>query len=478
MGPLMLNGAKSESCGSGCSGSDHNHDHSHNHGALKFIFDRVQGSAGKALQTHRRSILLASSFGLAANSFFNGDAGMAAGLLTFAVAAVATNDASEDIIESATNLSQNRGISKEKTAMLFGGVHVSGETIVAMIADAHNALDLSIASTTGTQFTHLLLMGGTAAVMGALSENDNEGLGYNFHSLAIGASTLLFASQLYNGEFHWAAGVAAAWGAGYFLSKRAKAGEACLHGCEHDHPKFIDKSKLPNFWKDPGVHRTAASLGTLFFAGHAMVDSLLPILEQAGLSREQAGIGLLALITAAPEELVVFKSAAKGEKAFTLGTISGCAVATLAILTTYYAGRSIFGDVPVPDEINPNSAEGLKNFLMFVGAGLIPAGVYAAQKGKVSRLQGAAALGAFAIYMSALMHGGEDEKGLALKRLEEEGFDVSIFVEHEDELKKMLKAGDFNNDLTKSHLMTEAEKNNMVSQLPPLVQESVMANDR
>ncbi len=235
---------------------DHQHNHhnksvSYNHGILKKIFSL--NDADGFLEQHRNKIILTAAGTLAAIEYHTTSTSVAGTLaMTFATAAVA-HDASEDLLEATGKLKETHNISSGLVGVGVGLAHTMSEGFLSANAQFSGYEDIAIATTMGSNVSHIPLMAGTAGLIGALSIDKYSA--YKMNTVFMGGITGAFGYQIATGAFnpYLSAGMV---GAGsLYLLWRVKAGQTCaVHGdgCEHTHDNEKDETDYISFsyWRD------------------------------------------------------------------------------------------------------------------------------------------------------------------------------------------------------------------------------------
>ena len=183
------------------------------------------------------------------------------------------------------------------------------------------------------------------------------------------------------------------------------------HGHEHHHEHEEKKSSVTfrERMTDPHLLRLAGSVTALSASAHVMAGQILTQAENIGISETAAGATIAALSMAAPEIILTWKAAHKGETDMAWGTVAGCATATVGIV----GGGLALGGVSVPETLNPTTSEGAIHMAAFAGS---TAAILAAthpkinQDGKLSKKLGAAFLASYLGYVALASTFGEAPK--------------------------------------------------------------------
>lgn len=380
---------KHSSCGHGhdhapSNDNDHHHGHGHDHGhkeinynngILKYAFSKVNGRAGNWLNKHRRKIVLGAAAATAAIEYSLTNSTMGSSLaLLFAGAAIA-HDASEDVMEATGDLKKTQNLSSGVVGTAVGATHTLAEGLFSLSATMQGNSDIAVSSVMGSNASHILLMAGGAAVIGSVGKGQSTT--WKMHALGIAGLTGAFGYQIATGEFNPYLGAAMVAGGGYYLWNRVKTGETCaIHGdaCSgddhsHDHDHEHDHSlseplTLKSRLTDPKLHQLAGSVAALTVGAHVLGDQILVQAKDLGISETTAGAGIAALALAAPEIILTWKAAHKGDTEMAWGAVTGCTVATVGIV----GGALAMSGVPVPINLDPTTSEGLMHMAAFGGS--------------------------------------------------------------------------------------------------------------
>ncbi|MAE50835.1 MAG: hypothetical protein CMH27_03390 [Micavibrio sp.] len=370
------------------SNDNHHHHHGHDHGRkeinynngiLKYTFSKVNGRAGNWLNKHRRKIVLGAAAATAAIEYSLTNSTMGSSLaLLFAGAAIA-HDASEDVMEATGELKKTQNLSSGVVGTAVGATHTLAEGLFSLSATMQGNSDIAVSSVMGSNASHILLMAGGAAVIGSVGKGQSTT--WKMHALGIAGLTGAFGYQIATGEFNPYLGAAMVAGGGYYLWNRVKTGETCAihgdacsgdnHGHDHDHDHDHEHDHSPSEpltiksrMADPKLHQLVGSVAALTVGAHVLGDQILVQAKDLGISETTAGAGIAALALAAPEIILTWKAAHKGDTEMAWGAVTGCTVATVGIV----GGALAMSGVPVPINLDPTTNEGLLHMTAFGGS--------------------------------------------------------------------------------------------------------------
>jgi Ca2+/Na+ antiporter len=131
-----------------------------------------------------------------------------------------------------------------------------------------------------------------------------------------------------------------------------------------------------------------------------MAHELLDLSQKLGVSETTIGTTIAAISLAAPEIILTWKAAHKGEKELAWGTIVGCSTATIGIV----GGGLALSGAPIPDMLDPSTKEGLIHMVGFGGstaAVLVASHPSINKSGRISKIVGAGFLAAYMTYLAA-----------------------------------------------------------------------------
>lgn len=360
-------------------GEDHHHHHDHSHepesynnGILKFAFSKVNGKAGEWLNRHRQKILLGTAGALGAAEYaLTNSATNSSLLMLFAGAAIA-HDASEDIMELTGELKETQNLSSAVVGTAVGFTHTLSEGVFSAFSSLEGNTDVAVASVMGSNPSHILLMAGGAAVIGSVGAGQSST--WKLHAAGIAGLTAAFGYQIASGEFNPYLGAAMASAGAYYLYKRVKSGETCvIHGdaCgghhvgAHEHDAEV---KVPLTMRqritDPKLLKLGGSVAALSAGAHVLGHEVLVQAQNMGISETAAGASIAAIALAAPEIILTWKAAHKGDREMAWGAITGCTVATVGVV----GGGLAMSGADVPINLDLATTEGKIHMTAFAGS--------------------------------------------------------------------------------------------------------------
>ena len=399
-----------------------------NKGFLKSIFSKISGKTGDFLEAHRKKILLGTAAACAATETLITNSAPVFSLPLLVAGVALSHDAGEDVLEKIGELKHSQGLSTGVVGTAIGFGHTLAEGAFSLMASFNQSTDMAVASVMGSQPSHILLMAGGAAVIGTLGAGKSTA--WKLHAGAMGLLTGAFGAQVASGEFYPAAGAAMIAGGGYYLYRRFKDGQSCaIHGSacsgnhapsltladqnflasagysfpEHNHAHERDHKRhitLKQRLTDPHLLSLGGSVVTLTTAAHVMAHELIDLSHKFGVSETTIGTTIAAISLAAPEIILTWKAAHKGEKELAWGTITGCSAATIGIV----GGGLALSGASVPEMLDPATKEGLIHLLGFGGstaAILVATHPSINKDGKISKIVGAGFLAAYMTYLAA-----------------------------------------------------------------------------
>jgi Ca2+/Na+ antiporter len=236
----------------------------------------------------------------------------------------------------------------------------------------------------------------------------------------------------------------------YYLYKRVKDGEDCVHdhdhgaSCGHDHghehheqEHHDHENGAPKSFTDKALDGTKAalSLGALIGISHYVVKNALDLSDATNLNHTFMGVVIVAAGTALSEAYLTIRAAMKNDTSFALGNVLGCNITNTLLVggaIGAISGLDFMGiemaeylkDIQVPDQLNLNTLEGKINWGTFVASAAGVTGLMALQKGHISRKQGGVMLAAYLSYVTATYNFSEP-----LFNCHEDFFDGAV-VEH------------------------------------------------
>lgn len=377
-----------------------------NKGVLKSIFSKVSGGLGDFLDTHRKKILLGTAAACTVAETLVTQNTPVFSLPFLIAGGLLSHDASEDVLEQIGKLKDSQGLSAGVVGTAIGFGHTLAEGAFSVMASVNQSTDMAVASVMGSQPSHILLMAGGAAIIGTLGAGKSSA--WKLHAGAMGLLTGAFGAQVMAGEFYPAAGAAMIAGGGYYMYRRVQDGQGCAihgsacsgHGHTHHHAHDKQPITLKQRLTDPHLLSLGGSVVTLTTAAHLMAHEFVALSQMTGVSETTMGATIAAISLAAPEIILTWKAAHKGQKELAWGTIVGCSTATVGIV----GGGLALSGAPVPEMLDPSTTQGLIHMLGFGGstAAILLATHPAINKdGKLGKTIGAGFLAAYMTYIAA-----------------------------------------------------------------------------
>lgn len=151
---------------------------------------------------------------------------------------------------------------------------------------------------------------------------------------------------------------------------------------------------------DPHLLSLGGSVITLTTAAHLMAHEFVTLSHMLGVSETTMGATIAAISLAAPEIILTWKAAHKGQKELAWGTIVGCSTATVGLV----GGGLALSGAPVPEMLDPTTTQGLIHILGFGGstaAVLITTHPSINKDGKLGKVIGTGFLAAYMTYLAA-----------------------------------------------------------------------------
>jgi len=404
----------------------HNHEHdnsaNYNHGILKNVFSRNKVDPDSLLEKHRNKIILTAAGALSALEYHTTNTSVAGTLTMIFASAALAHDASEDLLEATGKLKETHNISSGVVGVGVGLAHTVSEGLLS--ASAQLSQDpiyqgSVIATTMGSNVSHIPLMAGTAGVIGALSIDKYSA--YKMNAVFMGGITGAFGYQVATGAFNPYLSASMVGAGGLYLLWRVKAGQTCaVHGdsCGHAHDDEKDETDYISFayWRGlakkvkninpndttsrltqgvkdikerlsqrslptlneisikskefakaishDNVVTVATSLTALGLSAHVLGDNVIKLSEYGGLSATAIGATVGALAFALPELTLTAKAAWKKDGEMAWGAVTGCTIATVGIVGGYQ-GLSNF---EVPASLSLDITEGKMQMSAFLGS--------------------------------------------------------------------------------------------------------------
>lgn len=422
--------AHGHACSDKCKHGDHKHDdehpHSHdgpenhNYGGLKYLFSKVGVEPDGWLERHRSKAVLAAAAALAWVEYkTTGATSLTSTFSMITGAAIIAHDASEDLMEATGQLNETHNISTGVVGMGVGMAHTVSEGLLSANAQISGYEDVAIATTMGSNVSHIPLMAGMAGVIGALSID--KYYAYKMNAVFMGGVTSAFGYQVATGDFNpWlSAGTIA--GGGTYLLWRVSAGQTCaVHGDGCSHPSHGPKNETDYisvpYWTGlakkiknanygeaytrlverventgekianlsapsqeevstkikkigkavthENVIKLGTSLGALGISAHVLGDNVIRLAEQGGISATAMGATVAALAFALPELILTGKAAAKKDGEMAWGAVTGCTVATVGIVGGYQG----LNDFDIAPSLQWATTEGKVQMAAFAGS--------------------------------------------------------------------------------------------------------------
>tara|TARA_B100000959_G_scaffold75561_1_gene80204 strand:+ start:2968 stop:3927 length:960 start_codon:yes stop_codon:yes gene_type:complete len=220
----------------------------------------------------------------------------------------------EALVQGATRISQNLSVSPLVVGFTVVAVGTSlPELAVAIEAIGNDAPDIAIGGILGSNVANVMLVLGTAAVLGAKSESGED---VKRDAVAVIVATIFMAIFVFRGEVPLFGGVvmlSCLLAYYYYTYTRAIAGD--------DEYEFED-SWLP---RNMSVAIPACIIGgaTIWLGAKLLVDGSTSIAETFGVSEAVIGLTIVALGTSLPELAVTVVAGLRGQGGVAVGNVLG-----------------------------------------------------------------------------------------------------------------------------------------------------------
>lgn len=242
----------------------------------------------------------------------------------------------ETLVQGATRISQNLSVSPLVVGFTVVAVGTSlPELAVAIEAVGNDAPDIAIGGVLGSNVANVMLVLGTAALLGAKSEGGED---VKRDAMAVVVATAFMAIFVFLGEVPLVGGVimlVCLLGYYYYTYSRAIAGE--------DEYEFED-SWLP---RKMSVAIPSCIIGgaMIWLGARLLVDGSTNIAETFGVSEAVIGLTIVALGTSLPELAVTVVAGLRGQGGVAVGNVLGSNVMNimgiLGIASIFGAGITV-----------------------------------------------------------------------------------------------------------------------------------------
>jgi len=220
----------------------------------------------------------------------------------------------EALVQGATRISQNLSVSPLVVGFTVVAVGTSlPELAVAIEAIGNDAPDIAIGGVLGSNVANVMLVLGTAALLGAKSEGGED---VKRDAMAVIVATIFMAIFVFRGEVPLVGGVvmlSCLLAYYYYTYTRAIAGD--------DEYEFED-SWLP---RNMSVAIPACIIGgaTIWLGAKLLVGGSTSIAETFGVSEAVIGLTIVALGTSLPELAVTVVAGLRGQGGVAVGNVLG-----------------------------------------------------------------------------------------------------------------------------------------------------------
>jgi cation:H+ antiporter len=220
----------------------------------------------------------------------------------------------EALVQGATRISQNLSVSPLVVGFTVVAVGTSlPELAVAIEAIGNDAPDIAIGGVLGSNVANVMLVLGTAALLGAKSEGGED---VKRDAMAVIVATIFMAIFVFRGEVPLFGGVvmlSCLLAYYYYTYTRAIAGD--------DEYEFED-SWLP---RNMSVAIPACIIGgaAIWLGAKLLVDGSTSIAETFGVSEAVIGLTIVALGTSLPELAVTVVAGLRGQGGVAVGNVLG-----------------------------------------------------------------------------------------------------------------------------------------------------------
>jgi cation:H+ antiporter len=245
----------------------------------------------------------------------------------------------EGLVQGATRISQNLSISPLVVGFTVVAVGTSlPELAVAIEAIGNDAPDIAIGGVLGSNVANVMLVLGTAAVLGAKSESGED---VKRDSIAVIVATIFMTFFVFRGEVPLAGGivmVTCLLAYYYYTYSRAIAG---------DNEYEFEDSWLPRKMS-VAIPACLAGGAMIWLGAKLLVSGSTNIAETFGVSEAVIGLTIVALGTSLPELAVTVVAGLRGQGGVAVGNILGSNVMNIMGIIGI---ASIFGGgIPVDNE--------------------------------------------------------------------------------------------------------------------------------
>lgn len=245
----------------------------------------------------------------------------------------------EGLVQGATRISQNLSISPLVVGFTVVAVGTSlPELAVAIEAIGNDAPDIAIGGVLGSNVANVMLVLGTAAVLGAKSESGED---VKRDSIAVIVATIFMTFFVFRGEVPLAGGivmVTCLLAYYYYTYSRAIAG---------DNEYEFEDSWLPRNMS-VAIPACLAGGAMIWLGAKLLVSGSTNIAETFGVSEAVIGLTIVALGTSLPELAVTVVAGLRGQGGVAVGNILGSNVMNIMGIIGI---ASIFGGgIPVDNE--------------------------------------------------------------------------------------------------------------------------------
>lgn len=293
----------------------------------------------------------------------------------------------EFLVRGAVGLARGLGVSPLVVGLTIIAFGTSApELVVSLQAALGGHPDIVLGNVVGSNIANILLVIGAAAALRAVRVG--PGL-LRRDGLVLAAATAGFAGVCLLGDLGRAVGAAMlAALAGYtvwsFYAARRRGPGADSAAAEEP------ESAPRNAWA--ALALTAAGIAGVLIGARLLVESAVDIARAAGLSEAVIGLTLIALGTSLPELATAVMAALRGHAAIAVGNALG---SNLFNMLGIAGATALVAPVPVPPEIAERDL-----WVMLAVTALL----FLAMRGerKIPRAEGAAAIGAYLLYIAAV----------------------------------------------------------------------------
>ena len=290
----------------------------------------------------------------------------------------------EGLVRGSVSVARKLNVSELVIGLTLVGFGTSvPELVTSLRAIEQGAVGISVGNVVGSNIANVMLVLGTASILGAASD---PGQGIRRDAMAVAAATVILLAAVLIGEVAWQLGILMLLGLVFYYSYSYRASKAEGTDVEDSDTWLPDRIAL-------AVPVTAAGGYMIWIGAEMLVQGATGLAGSYGISESVIGLSVVALGTSLPELAVTLVAGLRGQGGVAVGNVLGSNVMNimgiLGVAATYSGGLVIAPEFASRDI-----------WVVVVTSGFVVAMLL--DERHIGRRVGAAMVGGYLAYMAML----------------------------------------------------------------------------